>query len=218
MLANSKKSNLRKLLTKQRKRKKKEGTGDNRKALLDSLLGKDWNKTEAIMAGKVASSEARWLRTFDVAGSKGNRLFLAGSQEHPGQIHYGGEIPEGGFAVKARVQVADIEGGQSFRILFELPSKDTLGIIFQTNRCLISEWQRDKWVDIAEAKTNTKAGEPFDVAVEVDEQLTVRINDKQVVTAAVQHELLRQGIYFAVNQSLAWLENARVEPLGQAKR
>jgi len=213
MLANSKKSNLKKLLTKQRKRKRKEGVGDNRKALLEGLLGKDWGKTEAIMAGKVASSDPAWLLTFDVAGKKDDRIYIAGNDKSAGQIQFGGELPEGGYAVKARAEVADIEGRKSFRVLFELPRQETLGVIFKPNRCVISEWRNGGWVDIADAETNTPAGKPFDVTIAVDKELIVLINDKEVVKADVQHQQLRERLYIGTNQSVVWLENARVEAL-----
>lgn len=213
MLADSRKSSLKRLLTKQRKPKKREGIADNRKALLEGLLGKDWSKTEATMAGKVASSKPDWLLTFDVAGKQGDRIYLAGNDKSPGQIEFGGKLPEGGYAVKARVEVADIEGRKSFRFLFELPRQEILGVIFAPNRCMISEWRGGKWVDLADAEINAPAGKPFDVTIAVDEGLVVHIDDKPVVKADIQHQQLRQRLYVAVNQSVVWLSNPRVEAL-----
>lgn len=219
MLAEQKKRGWRKkLLKRPPKRKKNQGNGDVRKVVLSRVLGKDWAKTEAAFARMVKASETKWLARFQVTGRIGDRIVLAGTNKDPAEIKFTGELPAGDFTVSARVTLEEVSSRKAIRVLFTGSDSRIRGIIFHAGSIYISDWRNDKWHDVAKCKAAIETGKPFEFSIEMGSSIRVKVDGKQAIEHQADTTKYRTGLYFAINDSLGWLENIRIEAVAPANK
>jgi hypothetical protein len=196
---------------------KVQGLLPDRLALVESVLGKDWVKTEARFATLLASLRPRWQIDGPMVAVRGNQLVLAGTASDSCSLRWVPEPPPGGYAVRGTFRIA-AAGTKQFRVQLDWDGTSLLGVFFQPGRVTLEQWSPDQpWKVLETGEAAIEADTPFAVAIEVDGGLRVLVDGKVALTATPGRSM-RGMASVAANDTVVFAEQLRLEPIAPPKK
>lgn len=191
------------------------GVAAARLRAFESVLGKDWSKTEARWTALRLSMQAQWMPTNEVRAS-GKGIQLAGD-EVTAVLCSTSDMPGGACVVRGTLTMTGEDA--EFRVELDWDGTSLLAVWFRKGQCEISEflgqggWQKAQKT----ATAPIPVGVPFDFRVRVDDVVAVSVDGVEVLSVPRGSRTMAGIWQVAANDTIALVEGLRLEPQSARK-
>jgi len=190
--------------------------GAARLRAFESVLGKDWTKTETKWGALRQSSRAVWrpqnevravAKGFQLAGDETTAVLQAAvSLRLPcavsGTVTMRGETPE-------------------FRVELDWDGESLLAVWFKRGECKVQEFtSKGKWktAPLKQVSAPIPEGQPFDFRIRMTDVVAVTVDGVDVLAVPCGERKMQGSWQVAANYGIVLFENLRIEPLQPAKK
>ncbi|MCU0865545.1 MAG: hypothetical protein MUC36_17305 [Planctomycetes bacterium] len=184
----------------------------------EAVLGEDWGKIQTRFARLRQELAPRWQLSQPVFELRGDRWLLIGDPDRHAAVYGATPPPPVPYVFRAKVE-HHFWDDVSLRLQLDWDGTSMLGLRLGDEVVVLSRWEPSKgWSELDKRRIELPSGRPYDLAVEVHaKELRVILDGTLLVTWP--HDRAMRGVWSLANgDSVAWLTDPRVEPLGAAKK
>jgi hypothetical protein len=183
-----------------------------RRLAAESLVGKDWAKTEERWLKELKALKPAWRIEQPGVARAGDRWLMLGEGKEAAALTSVAAPPPGHYAIKLRIELLPgFETGTS--VFIDRNDKSRLVLALQKGVLLLNEYKGEEVQQKGRARAAMAVGKPFEIAIEVRDQLRVLVDGEERLTAEIGTRDMRGEVTVVKFNGPLWIAGLRLESL-----